>query len=88
MDCWLPLPRVFGPVSSGTDKIISPGAVPPLTTAQPIAPVNRETTQKDADVEAIRKDSQEIKRKIAEQEPERNAQEQNGSSKQTPPSTP
>jgi hypothetical protein len=66
--------------------------VPPTgqATAPPLVPpVIQEPTQtRERELEEMKKELQDIKRQLAEQEAERNAQKQKGSSKQKPPSTP
>lgn len=67
-----------------------PAAATGQSTAPPQAPpVIQEPTQpRERELDDLRKELQDIKRQLAEQEAERNAQKQKGSSKQKPSSTP
>jgi hypothetical protein len=56
--------------------------------AQPAPPSKGELTQRDADVDALRKELEDIKKKLAEQEAERTRSAPSSSPKTTPRSTP
>ena len=58
------------------------------TTAQPPTPASGEPTQRDTDLDELRKELQEIKKKLAEQEAERTGSTPSSSPKPTPRSTP
>ena len=58
------------------------------TDAQPPTPAKGETTQRDSDLDAVRKELQEIKKKLAEQEAERTRSISSSSPKPTPRSIP
>ncbi len=58
------------------------------TTAQPPTPASGEPTQRDTDLDELRKELQEIKKKLAEQEAERTGSTPSSSLKPTPRSTP
>jgi hypothetical protein len=67
---------------------------PAATTGPSTAPsqtpqeVQQGSVAKDSELQDLKKELQGIKRQLAEQEAERNAQKQKGPSKQTSPSTP
>jgi len=58
------------------------------TTAQPATPTKGESTQRDADMDELRKEMKEIKKKLAEQEEERTRSTPSSSKSPTPRSTP
>jgi hypothetical protein len=58
------------------------------TTAQPAMPVRGEPSQRDSDMDDLRKELQDIKKKLAEQETERTRSTPSSSSKPAPRSTP
>ena len=58
------------------------------TAAQPPTPVKGEPTQRDTDLDALRKELQDIKKKLAEQEAERTRSTPSSSPKSTPQSIP
>ena len=58
------------------------------TAAQPPTPAKGEPTQRDTDLDALRKELQDIKKKLAEQEAERTRSTSSSSPKTTPRSTP
>jgi len=58
------------------------------TAAQPPTPAKGEPTQRDTDLDAVRKELQEIKNKLAEQDAERTSSATPSSPKATPRSTP
>jgi hypothetical protein len=58
------------------------------TAAQPPTPAKGEPTQRDTDLDALRKDLEDIKKKLAEQETERTRSAPSSSPKTTPRSTP
>lgn len=83
------------PADSGTPPPGQvPVAAPPIATGQTIAPVpatraiQSPTQPSEREWEDMRKELQDLKRRLAEQEAERNAQKQNGSSKQKTPVIP
>ena len=57
-------------------------------TTQPATPVKGEPTQRDTDMDELRKEMQEIKKKLAEQEEERTRSTSSSSKKPAPRSTP
>jgi hypothetical protein len=73
---------------------VIPSGGPAATAGQSTAPsqtpkeVQHGSVSKDSELEDLKKEMQGIKRQLAEQEAERNAQKQIGPSKQTLPSTP
>jgi hypothetical protein len=73
---------------------VVPSGGPDATAGQSTAPsqtpqgVQQGSVSKDSELEDLKKEMQGIKRQLAEQEAERNAQKQIGPSKQTLPSTP
>jgi hypothetical protein len=58
------------------------------TAARPPTPAKGELTQRDADLAALRRELEDIKRKLAEQEAERTRSAPSSSPKTTPRSTP
>ena len=58
------------------------------TAAQPPTPAKGEPTQRDTDLDALRKDLEDIKKKLAEQEAERTSSTTSSSPTTTPRSTP
>jgi hypothetical protein len=58
------------------------------TAAQPPTPAKGEPTRRDTDLDALRKELQDIKKKLAEQEAERTRSTSSSSPKTTPRSTP
>ncbi len=58
------------------------------TAAQPPTPAKGEPTQRDTDLDALRKELEDIKKKLAEQEAERTRSAPSSSPKTTPRSTP
>ena len=58
------------------------------TAAQPPTPAKGEPTQRDTDLDAVRKELEDIKKKLAEQEAERTRSAPSSSSKPTPRSIP
>ncbi len=58
------------------------------TAAQPALPVKGEPSQRDSDMDELRKELQDIKKKLAEQETERTRSTPSSSSKSAPRSTP
>jgi hypothetical protein len=58
------------------------------TAAQPATPVKGESTQRDTDLDEMRKELRDIKKKLAEQETERTRSTPSSSPKSTSPSTP
>ena len=58
------------------------------TAAQPPTPAKGEPTQRDADLDALRRELEDIKKKLAEQEAERTRYAPSSSQKTTPRSTP
>jgi hypothetical protein len=73
---------------------VVPSGGPAATAGQSTAPsqtpqeVQQGSVSKDSELQDLKKELQGIKRQLAEQEAERNAQKQKGPSKQTSPSTP
>ena len=84
------LPTGSGAPSSGQALT----GAPPIVTGQTAAPVpatqtiQSPTQPSEREWDEMRKELQDLKRQVAEQEAERNAQKQNGSSKQKPPMIP
>jgi hypothetical protein len=84
------LPTGSGAPSSGRSSI----GAPPFATGQTAAPVpatqtiQSPTQLSEREWDEMRKELQDLKRQLAEQEAERNAQKQNGSSKQKTPMIP
>ena len=72
------------------DLLATMPAVPEMRpiAAQPATPAKGEPTQRDTDVEALRKELESIKKKLAEQDAERTRPTSSSSPKPTPRSTP
>jgi hypothetical protein len=82
------LPAETGPPPPPVVPVPSRASKEP-TPAPLVPPVVQEPAQtRDRELGELRKELEDIKRQLAEQEAERNAQKQKGSSKQKPPSTP
>lgn len=64
----------------------TPGETAPAPLGAPV--VQGPSQTKESDLDELKKELQDIKRQLAEQEAERNASKQKSSSKQKPPSTP
>jgi hypothetical protein len=72
------------------DLLAAMPAVPEIrsTVAQPSIPVNGEPTPRDSDLDELRKELRDIKKKLAEQETERIRPTTSSSPKSTPRSSP
>lgn len=80
--------------ASAPPSSVVPSGGPAATTGQSTVPsqtpqaVQQRSVSRDSELEDVKKELQEIRRQLAEQEAERNAQKQKGPSKQISPSTP
>jgi len=77
--------------ASAPPSSVIPSDGPAVTTGQSTAPsqtLQQRSVSRDSELDDLKKELQEIKRQLAEQEADRNAQKQKGPSKQISPATP